>query len=65
MATWPNSNASLGKFTKHSSGNIDSVGSPGHASTLQATDRETILIRTGVIIVSIVLLIVITIVWPS
>jgi hypothetical protein len=41
MATWPNSNASRGKFTNHSSGNIDSVGSPRHASTLQATDRET------------------------
>jgi hypothetical protein len=41
MATWPNSNASQGKFTKHSSGNIGSVGSPGHASTLQATDQET------------------------
>jgi hypothetical protein len=44
---------------------IDSVGSPGHASTLKASDRETILIRTGVVIVSIVLLIVIIIVWPS
>jgi hypothetical protein len=41
MATWPNSNASQGKFTKHSRGNTSSVGSPGHASTLQATDRET------------------------
>jgi hypothetical protein len=41
MATWPNSNASQGKFTKHSSGNTSSIGSLGHASTLQATDRET------------------------
>jgi hypothetical protein len=41
MATWLNSNASQGKFTKHSSGNTDSVSSPGHASALQATDRET------------------------
>jgi hypothetical protein len=44
---------------------IDSIGSPGHASTLQVSDRETILIRTGVVVVSIVLLIVIIIVWPS
>jgi hypothetical protein len=41
MATWPNSNASQGKFTKHSSGIKSSVGSPCRASTLQATDRET------------------------
>jgi hypothetical protein len=41
---------------------IGSVGSPGHASTLQASDRETILIRTGVVVVSIVLLIVVIIV---
>jgi hypothetical protein len=41
MATWPNSNASQGKFTKHTSGIKSSVGSPRHASTLQATDRET------------------------
>jgi hypothetical protein len=41
MATWPNSNASQGKFTKHSSGITNSVDSPCHASTLQATDRET------------------------
>jgi hypothetical protein len=41
MATWPNSIASQGKFTKHSSGNKSSVGSPCRASTLQATDRET------------------------
>jgi hypothetical protein len=40
MATWPNSNASQGKFTKHSSGIKSSVGSPCRASTLQATDRE-------------------------
>jgi hypothetical protein len=44
---------------------IDSVGSPDHASTLQASDRETILIRTGVVVVSIILLIIIIIVWPS
>jgi hypothetical protein len=44
---------------------IDSVGSPNHASTLQASDREMILIRIGVVVVSIVLLIVIIIVWPS
>jgi hypothetical protein len=41
MATWPNSNASQGKFTNIAAGNTNSVGSPGHASTLQATDRET------------------------
>jgi hypothetical protein len=41
MATWLNSNASQGKFTKHSSGIKSSVGSPYRASTLQATDRET------------------------
>jgi hypothetical protein len=41
MATWPNSNASQGKSTSHFSGNKSSVGSPCHASTLQATDRET------------------------
>jgi hypothetical protein len=40
MATWPNSNASQGKFTKHSSGIKSSVGSPRRASTLQATDWE-------------------------
>jgi hypothetical protein len=40
MATWPNSNASQGKFTKHSSGIKSSIGSPCHASTLQATNRE-------------------------
>jgi hypothetical protein len=41
MATWPNLNASQGKFTKHSSGIKSSVGSPCRASTLQATDQET------------------------
>jgi hypothetical protein len=41
MATWPNSNASQGKFTKHSSGIKSSVGSPCRAYTQQATDRET------------------------
>jgi hypothetical protein len=41
MATWPNSHASQGKFTNIAAGNTNSVGSPGHASTLQATNRET------------------------
>jgi hypothetical protein len=41
MATWPNSNATQGKFTNHCNGNKSSVGSPCHASALQATDRET------------------------
>jgi hypothetical protein len=41
MATWPNSNASQDKFTKHSSGIKSSVSSPCRASTLLATDRET------------------------
>jgi hypothetical protein len=41
MANWTNLNATQGKFTKHSSGNKSSVDSPCHASTLQATDRET------------------------
>jgi hypothetical protein len=40
MATWPNSNATQGKFTNSSSGYKGSVGSPVHASTLQATDQE-------------------------
>jgi hypothetical protein len=40
MATWSNSNATQGKFTKHCSRYKGSVGSPCHASTLQATDRE-------------------------
>jgi hypothetical protein len=34
-------------------------------TTLQATDRETILIRTGVIVTTIALLEVISIVWQS
>jgi hypothetical protein len=41
MATWPNLNASQGKFSKHCSGIKSSVGNPCRASTLQATDRET------------------------
>jgi hypothetical protein len=41
MATWPNSNATQGKFTKQCSRYKGSVDSPCHASTLQATDRET------------------------
>jgi hypothetical protein len=41
MATWLNPTASQAKFTKHSSGITNSVDSPCHASTLQATDRET------------------------
>jgi hypothetical protein len=41
MATWPNSNATQGKFTKQCSGYKGSVDSPCHASTLQATDPET------------------------
>jgi hypothetical protein len=41
MATWPNSNATQGKITKHCSGYKVSVGSLCHASNLQATDRET------------------------
>jgi hypothetical protein len=42
MATWPNLNATQGKFTRQCSGYKGSVGSPCHASTLQATDRETV-----------------------
>jgi hypothetical protein len=41
MATWPNSNATQGKFPKQCNGYKGSVDSPSHASTLQATDRET------------------------
>jgi hypothetical protein len=41
MATWPNSKATQGKFTKQCSGYKGSVGSPCYASTLQVTDRET------------------------
>jgi hypothetical protein len=40
MATWPNLNATQGEFTNSSSGYKGSVGSPVHASTLQATDQE-------------------------
>jgi hypothetical protein len=40
MATWPNSNATQGKFINSCSGYKGSVGSPVHASTLQATDQE-------------------------
>jgi hypothetical protein len=40
MATWPNLNATQGKFTNSCSGYKGSVGSPVHASTLQATDQE-------------------------
>jgi hypothetical protein len=49
MATWPNSNASQGKFTKHCSGIKSSVGSPCRASTYRRLTGRRILVRTGVV----------------
>jgi hypothetical protein len=62
MATWPNSNATQGKFTNCCSGYKGSVGSPVHASTLQATDQEMDLVRTGIVELLTIVIIVFTII---
>jgi hypothetical protein len=65
MATWPNSNASQDKFTKHSSGiKVASVARVVPLPYMRLTGRR-ILVCTGVVELLTIIIVVFSIIWPS
>jgi hypothetical protein len=65
MATWPNSNVTQGKFTNIAAeSSIASVAQVMPLPYMRLTGRR-ILVRTGVVELLTMILVVISIIWPS
>jgi hypothetical protein len=65
MATWPNSNASQGQFTNRAA--ESEVASVAHVVPLpyRRLAGRRILLRTGVVELLTIIIVVLSIIWPS